>query len=145
MGFDDNINSVEEKKKIPLYNKSGEVMKKNMTKTKIGRVSQVRYDHTCYTSIAEARDNNRKVMVTFKPIAPKVIIDKPKRVLPWDKSSKTVTKTMTRTRTRRVTSMRYDYTPCSTLKEATENYSKIKMMLKPVAPKELIFKCIYAA
>ena len=47
------------------------------TKTKIRSVSQVRCDHICYTSIAEARDNYRKVIAILKSVAPKVTIDKP--------------------------------------------------------------------
>ena len=71
------LNSVEEHKKIPPCNKSSEVMKMTATETKIRSVSQVRCDHTHYTSIAEARNNYKKVIATLKSVAPKVTIDKP--------------------------------------------------------------------
>ena len=51
------FNSVEEQKKIPPCNKSSKVMKRTTTETKIWRISQVRCDHTRYTSITDARDN----------------------------------------------------------------------------------------
>ena len=36
----------------------------------------MRCDHTLYTSIAEARNNYKKVIVTLKSIAPKNLISK---------------------------------------------------------------------